>query len=117
MHWDHPARFEIEEGAGGVSRIGVDIAKLGRIVSADRQQCELRRKPAANLAEAGEISRVAGVINGMLAGSQHKAAIATVRILQDACSPVARRNVSYHHAAAARTLPPIEFDDLRKTEI
>src|SRR6202048_3966451 len=40
MHGDHPAGLEIEKGASGVGGTGVDIAKLGRIVSANREQRE-----------------------------------------------------------------------------
>src|ERR1700676_1276131 len=39
-HGDHPAGIQIEKGASGVGGTRVDIAKLGRVVSANREQRE-----------------------------------------------------------------------------
>src|SRR5260370_42683129 len=37
VHGPHPAGIQIEKGASGVGGTGVDIAKLGGILGADRQ--------------------------------------------------------------------------------
>src|ERR1700731_404175 len=112
VHGNHPARFKVEESAHGVGGIGVDVAELRRIVGADGEQSELGGKAASDFAEAGEVRGVAGVIDGVLAGLQHKAAVAAVRIFQNASAPMSRRNVGYRHTSAPRTLPPVEFDNL-----
>ena len=109
--------FEVEEGARGVGGIGVDVAELRRIVGADGKQREFGREAASDFAEAGEVGGVAGVIDGMLAGLQNKAAVAAMRIFQNARSPVARGYVRDGKIAVARSLPPVEFDDFGKAEI
>src|ERR1700685_428163 len=66
VHGYHPARFEIKKSASRIGGIGVNVAKLRRVVSADGQQRQLRRKAFANLAEASEISRISRVIHRVL---------------------------------------------------
>ena len=93
MHGHHPARIEIEKGAGSVGGIGVDVAECRRIVGADRKQRQFRGEPLADFAEAREVSRVAGVVNGMFSAAQDIATVAAMGILDDACSPMSRGNV------------------------
>src|SRR5271166_939794 len=69
VHGDHPARFQIEEGLHGVGGAGVDVAKLWRIVGADRQQRDVGMEAASDFAKAVEVGRVSGVIDRMLAGA------------------------------------------------
>ena len=78
VHGNHPAGFEIEEGAHGVGRIGVNVAELRRIVCADGKQRDLRREAAPDFAKARKISSIASMIDGMLAGLQNEAAIAAM---------------------------------------
>src|SRR5258708_3977049 len=101
VHGDHPSRFEVEESAHGVGRIGVDIAELRRIIGADGEQREFGGKATSDFTEAGKICRVAGVINRVFASFHDKAAIAAVRIFQNAGTPMARWNMSDRNAAAA----------------
>lgn len=117
MHGHHPAGFEIEKGLSGVGGIGVDVAELRRVVGADGQQSKLRSKTTSDFAEAGEICGIAGVIDRVFAGLQHESPIAAVRVFQDAGAPVARRHVGHGDIAVAGGLPPVEFDDLGKSEI
>ena len=57
------------------------------------------------------------MVNGVFAGFQDKAAVAAVRIFQNASAPVARRHMGNRQVAMPRTLPPIEFDDFREAKI
>src|SRR5580658_5638502 len=117
VHGDHPARFEIDKGAHGVGGIGVDVAKLRRIVGANGEQGEFGSEAASDFAEAGEVGGVAGVIDGVFAGLENEAAVAAVRIFQNARAPVARRHMRYRQVAVTRSFPPVQFDDLGKAEI
>src|SRR6266853_4145093 len=117
MHGDHPAGIQIEKGASGVGGTGVDIAKLRRIVGADGEQREFGRQAASDFAEAGEVRGVSSVVDGVFSAAQHVAAIAAVRILEDARAPVPRRDVSDVERAVAISIPPLKFDNLFKSEI
>src|SRR5579864_3749029 len=55
VHGDHPARFEIEKGLGGICGIGVHVTELRRIVGAYGEQREFGSEAASDLAEAREI--------------------------------------------------------------
>jgi len=57
------------------------------------------------------------VIHRMLPCPQHIAAVAAVRILEDACSPMPGRNVGHRQAAVPRTVPPVEFDNFGEAQI
>src|SRR5579871_4555777 len=48
---------------------------------------------------------------------QDEATVSTVRIFQNACSPMTRGNVRYGQISVTRTLPPIQFDDFRKSKV
>ena len=117
VHGDHPPGLEIEEGAHGVGRIGVDVAELRRIVGADGKQREFGSEAASNLAEAREVGGIAGVIDGVLARLQYKAAVTAMRIFQDARSPMPRGNVRDREISVARAVPPVQFDDFGKAQI
>src|SRR5579859_6036476 len=95
----------------------MDVAELRRIVGADRKQREFGIKPSSDLAEAREIGCVARVVDRVFARLQHESAITAMRIFQNARAPVARWDVRDRQRSPARTLPPIEFDDFRKSEI
>jgi len=117
MHGDHPAGLEVEESARGIGRVGMDVAELRWIVSANREEREFGSESAPDFAKASEIGGVAGMIDGMFPGLQDKAAVATVRVFENARSPVARGNVRHRQTTVARTFPPVEFDDLGEAEI
>jgi hypothetical protein len=117
VHGNHPTRFEVDEGAGGVGGIGVYVAKLLGIVGSDGKQREFRRKTAANLAEAVKVGRVAGVIDGVLAAAQDIAAITAVRIFDNAGSPMTGGDVGDIEGAMTIGVPPLEFDNLFVAEI
>ena len=57
------------------------------------------------------------MVDGVFAAAQHVAAIAAVRIFEDARSPMPRRDVRYVERAVAIGVPPLEFDNLFKAEI
>src|ERR1700740_3585216 len=95
----------------------MDIAELGRVVGADRQQSGFRRQAAVDLAESGKISCVSSVIDRVFARFQNEAAVATVRIFENACAPMPRGNMRHLQASMARGLPPIEFDDFGKAKV
>src|ERR1700728_415366 len=88
VHRNHPARFQIKKSSRSIGGISMHVAERWRIVGANGKQRQLRRQAPPNLAKACEISRVAGVIHRMLPCLQHIAAIATMRILQNSCSPM-----------------------------
>src|SRR5215469_913194 len=62
MHWDHPARIQVEKGARSVGRIGMDITELRRIIGSDGQQSELGCQPTADLLKPGKVGSIAGVV-------------------------------------------------------
>ena len=74
-------------------------------------------EPASDLAKAGEISGVSGVVNGVLAAAQHVAAVAAVRILEDARSPMPRGHVRDVERAVAIGVPPLQFDNFFEAQI
>src|SRR3954453_821276 len=74
VHWDHPLRAKIDERSHRVFRAGVNVAVRSRLVSADRQQRTARTQAVPDLAEAAEICRIAGVVNGMFARADHVSA-------------------------------------------
>jgi hypothetical protein len=117
VHRHHPARFEIKEGLHGIGRIGVYVAELRRIVSSNGQQGEIWRQAASDFAEPGKIRGIARVINRVLAGFQHEAAIPAMRIFQDPGSPMSRRHVRDRNIVVPGTLPPVELDDLGESQI
>jgi hypothetical protein len=117
MHGDHPAGVQVEEGAGGVGGIGVNVAKRGRVVSPDRQQRKLGAEPTADLAKARKISGVAGVVDRMLSGAKDVAAVTAMRVLQNPSAPMAGGNVGHGEVVMAIAIPPIEFDDIAEAEI
>ena len=51
VHRNHPAGFQIKECLRGIGGVGMDVAKLFRIVSPDRQQSEFGSEPASDFAE------------------------------------------------------------------
>jgi len=112
VHGNHPARFEVDEGSGSVGGIGVYVAKLLGIVGSDGKQREFRRQAAANLTETVKVSRIASVIDGVLAATQYVSAIAAVRILDNAGAPVAGGNVRDVESSVAIGVPPLQFDNL-----
>src|SRR5215467_905629 len=111
MHGNHPARLEIEESFGCIRRIRVHIAELRRIVGSNRKQREFGRKTTSDFAEAGEVRRIACVIDRMLAIFQDEASITTMRILQNSRTPMTRWDVRYSQVSQPRMLPPVEFDN------
>src|SRR4051812_35042593 len=117
MHGDHPSRIQIEEGASCVARAGVNVAKLRRIISADREQCYLRRQAHADLAEAGKICSISRVIHRMLAITQHVSAIAAMGIAQYPCSPMPGWHVRNGYVSVAITVPPVQLDDIAKAQV
>ena len=117
VHGDHPAGFQIEEGLGGVGGTGMHVAELRRIVGADGQQRQFGREAASDFAEAVEVGGVSGVVDGVFAAAQHVAAVAAVRIFEDARSPMARGDVGDVERAVAIGVPPLEFDDFFEAEI
>src|SRR5208282_3174868 len=117
MHGHHPARFQIEEGAGGVGGAGMDVAELRRIVGADGEERQFGREAATDFAEAGEVGGVSGVVDGVFAAAQHVAAVAAVRILEDARSPMARGDMGDVERAVAVGVPPLQFDYFLEAEI
>src|SRR5215469_7036604 len=117
VHGHHPAGFQVEEGFGGVGGIGMNVAELWRVVGPDGKQGEFGRKTASDLAESGEISGIPGVIDGVLAGGQNEAAVAAMRILQDARAPMTGGNMRHSKIRVPGTLPPVEFDDFREAKI
>src|SRR6202451_4842565 len=106
VHGYHPARFEIKKSASRIGGIGVNVAKLRRVVSADGQQRQLRRKAFANLAEASEISRISRVIHRVLPRLQNVPAVAAMRIFQDSRAPVARRHMRDRDVSERNAVPP-----------
>ena len=88
------------------------VAKLRRIVGADRQQRQFRREAPSNFTEAIEVGGVSGVVNGVLAAAQYVSAIAAVRIFQNARAPMPRGNMRYQKIAVAGILPPVQLNDL-----
>src|SRR5580698_307498 len=117
VHGDHPAGFEIEKGAGSVGRTGVDVAELLWIVGSNGKQRQLRREAASDFAEARKVSGVSGMVDGVFAAAQHVASITTMRIFQDARSPVPRRDVSNVERYVAISVPPLQFNDLFVAQI
>src|SRR6266496_2976871 len=115
VHGDHPVRIQIQESARGISGASVDVAERRRVVGSDGKQCELRGKTHSDLAEAGEVSSVAGVINRMLAVAEYVAAVTSMRIAQHARSPMTGWNVRDRNVAMAVTAPPVQFDDIAET--
>src|SRR5258706_2555576 len=86
--WQHPARFQVEEGAGSVGRIGVHVAERRGIVGANGKQRQLRRQAPPDFAKARKVSPVSRVIDRVLPGPQYIASIAAMRIPEDARAPV-----------------------------
>lgn len=80
VHGNHPAGVQIEKGASGVGGVGVDVAKRGRIVGTDRKQRQLGTEALADFSEAGEVSGVSSVINGVLTGFENVASVAAVGV-------------------------------------
>src|SRR5581483_988280 len=117
MHWHHPAGIQIEEGAGGVAGIGMDIPKRRGIVRANRKQRDFGPQALANVAEPGEISGVSGVVDRMLIVAQHVPAVAAMRILNNAGSPVSRWDVSDRQTAMAVAVPPVELNDVFESQV
>src|SRR5258708_3013563 len=101
VHGDHPSRFEVEESAHGVGRIGVDIGELRRIIGADGGQREFGGKATSDFTAAGKICRCAGVVNRRFGSFQYQAAIAAVRMFENAGTRMARWNMSDRNAAGA----------------
>ena len=66
MHGHHPTRIQIEEGPRCIGRAGVDVPEGWRIVGPDWQQRHFRRQTVSDLAEAGEVGGVAGVVKRVL---------------------------------------------------
>src|SRR5690242_20068281 len=94
VHGHHPAGAQVEKGAHRVRWAGVHVAKGGRIVGADGKQRQLRVKLTANFAEAGKIGGVAGVVNRVAFTFQNVAAVAAVRVLDNARAPVPGRHAA-----------------------
>ena len=117
MHRNHPAGFEIKECLHGIGGVGVNVAELRRIVSADGQQSEFGSEAASDFAEAGKVGSIACVIDRVFARLQDEASVAAMRIFQDPRAPVTRRNVRDRQISVARGLPPIELDDLGKAKV
>ena len=87
------------------------------MISANRQQCQLRTQAFSDLFESVEIRCVAGVVDGVLAGTKNVSAIATVNVAHDARSPMTRWRVGDFDISELETLPPFEFDYARKSQI
>src|SRR5581483_6085444 len=84
---------------------------------ANGQERDLRRETAADLAETGEISGVAGVIDGVAVGGEYEPAVSAMRILDDARAPVAGGHMRYGEVVVAEILPPVHFDDAAEAEV
>src|SRR5208283_458366 len=95
----------------GILGAGMHRAVRGGMIGADGQQRYLRPKALANLAEAVEVCRVAGVIERMPAGFQDVAAVPAMHVAQDARAPMPRRHMRDLKMAEPHLFPPIEFDD------
>lgn len=80
VHGDHPLGIQIQKRFGGIGWAGVDIAELLGIVSADGEQSQIGRQAASDFAKAVKVGGVSGVVDGVLAGAQNIAAIASMRI-------------------------------------
>jgi hypothetical protein len=117
VHGDHPAGLQIEKGFGGIGGAGVDVTELLGVVGADREQRDLRRQAASDFAETGEVGSVSGVVEGVFTAAQHIASVTTMRIFQNARSPMARRNVGNIKRAVAIGVPPLQFDNFFEAEI
>src|SRR5215469_4942196 len=88
VHGHHPARIQVQEGTRSVRGTGMNISKLGRIVSPNGKQCELWGEAHTNFAKTREVRRITRVINRVTAVAQNVATIAAMCIAQDASSPV-----------------------------
>jgi len=95
----------------------VDIAELRRVVGADRKERHVGMEAASDFEEAVEVGRVAGVIDGMLAGAKDIASVAAVRVFEHACSPMARGDVGDFESALMVRVPPFEFHNLGEAEV
>lgn len=117
VHRNHPAGLKIQKGFGGIRGIGVNVAKLRRVVGTDWQQSEFGRKATTDLAESGKICGVARVINRVFPALEDKASIAAVRIFENARAPMTRGHVRDGKIVVAGGFPPVKFDDLGKSQI
>src|SRR5208283_5621379 len=67
--------------------------------------------------EAFEIGGIAGMIDGMPAGSQNEASEAAMHIPHHARAPMARRRVGHFHAPELEALPPVELDNAPEPQV
>src|SRR6185312_13796973 len=89
VHGHHGGCAEIEEGAQGFLRAGVDAAIGVGEVSADGQEGNVRMEAAADFMEAVEPGGVTGVVDGGGCGSgDGVAAEAAMRVVEEARAPV-----------------------------
>lgn len=117
MHGDHPASVQVEKSAGGIGGIGMNVAERGRVVSADGQQRQLGTEPASDLAKAGKVGGVAGMINRMLSAAKDVSTVTAMRILENPGTPMAGRHMGDCQIVMTIAVPPIEFDDIAEAEV
>src|SRR6516164_8756872 len=117
MHRYHPTGFQIEKCSRGVRRVRMHVAKLRRIVSANRQQGHLGSQAPSDFTKAGEIGRVPGVIDRVPSCAQNVAPVTAMRVLDDARSPVTRWYMSDLEILQLYAAPPVEFHHFPETQV
>jgi len=95
----------------------VDIAEAFGRIRANGEQGDVGREALANLAEAGEVGGVSGMVKGILSGAENVAAVAAVGIFQNARAPVAGGDVRDFQIALLVAGPPVELDQARVAEV
>src|SRR5438093_5542940 len=96
-------------------RSHVDAAEGCRMISANRQQGDLRRAGLPNFLETVEISAVAGVVNPAALVLQHEAAVTPMMISERAGSPVFARGQRHLPTGVREAFPPFQFDHAPET--
>src|SRR5207248_6211216 len=82
-----------------------------------RQERQFRRQSPADLTKPREIGGVAGVVKRVPTALQHVTSVAPMRVLDHACSPVARRYVGHSQSTMTIAIPPVQFDNTVETEV
>lgn len=88
-----------------------------REVGADREKSDIGREAAANLGEAVEVCGVAGVIDGVVVGSDDVASEAAVGVVEHARSPVATGSHGNAEAGDVEALPPLHGVAAAETKV
>ena len=116
MHRDEDLRLEIFKGAERFLRVHMIFPEFRSVIGPDGEECDFGVKFFSDFAEAREVTRIAGVVDGATAHIDHVPAIATMVICDFSRTPVFGRDKGDGRPRKTEAFPPLHFIDFFKSK-